>query len=134
MDIKIKAVEGKMLLDPRTIGGQQRRYGYERKLEGEKVTLGRKEPRVRFSFVGGEFVVTETPDHYFRRAIHAGDIDYVAHVNADGSTKRDPSLVAVSARNVAARAKDAELAAKQAEQAEADEAAALEAAESGEDV
>lgn len=134
MDIKIKAVEGKMLLDPRTIGGQQRRYGYERKLEGEKVVLGRKEPRVRFAFVGGEFVVTETPDHYFRRAIHAGDVDYVAHVNADGSTKRDPSLVAVSARHVTARAKAAELAAVEQAKAEADEANALIAAESGVDV
>lgn len=130
MQIKIMAVEGHQLLDPRTIGGEQRRYGYERKIEGTKMVLGKPEPRVRWAFVGGEFLVDETSDGYFRRAILDGDVDYVSH--ADGS--REPALVAATARNVAARKKAAELAVAQAEKAEADLEAALAAAERGEDL
>lgn len=133
MQIKFTTVEGKQLLDPRSIGRQHRRFGYERKIEGEKFVLGKKEPRVRFAFVGGNFVADETPDHYFRRAIQAGDIDYVATI-VGGAEKRDPSLVAVTARNVAAREAATELAATHAAAAEAHDAAALDAAERGADL
>jgi hypothetical protein len=134
MDMKIKAVEGRMLLDPRSIGGQHRRYGYERRVEGDKFVLGKKEPRVRYVFVGGEFVVTEQRDGYFRRAILDGDADYVAHVGADGKLHREPALVAATARNVAARAKAAEAALMHGADADAAHDLALEAAERGEDL
>lgn len=159
--MKVAPVEGRMVLDPRTIGSaQHHRIGHTRKIDGEKVVLGRKEPRVRFAFDEKveHVLVTETADGYFRRAILDGDLDYIEHVelerkltpgkNADGKDDeqlpkvevlaptrkwRDVELVRATARNKNAREKAADLAEKEAAKADAEHALALDAAERGED-
>lgn len=95
---KIRPVEGRQLLDPRTIGGAQRRIGYRREDGGTVDVLGVPTPRTRFVFDGGEFTVDDTADRYFHRAILDGDVEYVATVQADGTETIDLPLAAANAR------------------------------------
>lgn len=110
ISLRVRAVEGRRLADPFTIGRNATRF-----LEGEQD-------------------VQETTDHYYRKAILAGDCEYIATIATDGSkTKesRDPELVLATMKNKKAReAEKAALAKHEAEMADA-EAFALKAADLG---
>lgn len=80
--LKVRAVDGHMITDPRTIGGtENRRIGYERVIEGTVVAAGVQRPRVRHVFVGGEFEVPETTDLYLRKSIEDGSLEYVETIH-----------------------------------------------------
>lgn len=134
MQIKVRPVEGRQVLDPRTVGARQHhRLGYERRTEpfreenGERVAgkfvMGEKQPRVRFVFVGGEITVEETRDGYYRRAILEGDLDYVAHVDAKGHEKVDAVLAAATTAHVQKRSADRAAAAADDDRGAPEEAA-----------
>jgi hypothetical protein len=131
MQLKIKPVDGIKLPDPRTQAVRRDFLGYKRGEPRERTVLGRKvmvPSYVRDESVD-ELIVAETRDGYFRRAILAGDVDYVGHM--DGS--KDLALVRATAKNRMLRDAAAE-AARKAEQIAADAFAdELEAAERGED-
>jgi hypothetical protein len=106
--LRVRPVEGRMVLDPFSIGAvQHRRIGYEREVEGRVSRNGIAQPRVRYRFVGGEVVVRETTDGYFRRAILDGDLEYLETIHEFGieseRRSRDPSLLAATAANIGRR-------------------------------
>lgn len=110
ISFRLRAVAGRTLVDPFTLGVQRR-------------------------FLEGEQVLRETTDHYYKKAVLAGDADYVETVLDAGEKSekatRDPELVRATVVNVKARAAAADAAAKH----EADVAKALklelEAADAG---
>lgn len=131
---KVAPVEGRMLLDPFTIGRTHRRLGFDRVLDAEHPVLdplsGKLVPHERYEWHGREEIVSETTDHYVRRAILNGDVDYIASVDvlADGTAKALPAdleLLKATRANKAARAKSAADAAKAQVDADAAHAAAL---------
>ena len=130
MQLKIKPVAGLMVLDPRTLGGMRRFHGFERGEPRERMVQGRLTLVPSFAFKGGEELVTETRDGFYRKAILSGDLDYVSH--ADGS--REVALVAATARNRKAREAAALAAEHAAADAELAHELALEAAERGEEI
>lgn len=131
---KIAPVEGRMLLDPFTIGATHRRLGFARIVDAENQVRdplsGNMVPAERWEWHGDEETVGETTDHYMRRAILAGDADYVSSVDiaADGTTKPlplDVELLTATKFNQALRARAAAAADKAQASAEADHAKAL---------
>lgn len=106
---RVAPVEGRLLLDPHTIGRTHRRIGYSRVLDGEvrHPITGEMVPRETWQWHGDNELVLETSDHYVRRAIVAGDVDYVGSVDFQPSgiveLPSEPELVEATARNVAAR-------------------------------
>lgn len=134
MQLVIKPVEGRMVLDKRAaMAGVKRYHGHAPTGEPRERSVSRSLQRVlvpTFEWQGDdEETVTEIGDHY-RRAILAGDCDYVRH--ADGS--REVALVAATARNRKARDEAAKAAAEAAADAKAAHELALEAAERGEEI
>lgn len=129
--LKVRAVEGHMIADPRTIGrSESRRIGHDRKVDGTILRGGVEEPRVRHVFVGGEHIIPETTDGYLRRAVLDGSLDYVETIHNVGEkierTFRDVELVRATVANMKARAAAAAAAKEAAKKAEQEAEAELE--------
>jgi len=108
----VAPVAGRTVLDPFSIGRvPQRRVGWLRSFDGTVIdpVSGKAVPREVWTFAGDEpEVVTETSDHFFRRAILDGDLDYLESVEiaADGKATnalRDLDLMRATKAHKAAR-------------------------------
>ncbi len=138
ISMRVRAIEGRQVLNPWSMGmAQQERLGHERFVEGTTTRGGVEVPRIRYRFVSGDVVVPETADHFLRRAVESGDLEYVETI-ADAGEKtekkfRDLPLVKATARNRKARSELAAQNEQAAKKAEADLNHALDAAERGED-
>jgi hypothetical protein len=134
MQLVIKPIEGRMVLDQRTLGGQRRFHGYEfgerrkRTVQGKEVLV----PSAKFGD-GTEETVTETRDGFYRRAILDGDIEYVATVDGE-KRSREVALVLATARNKKAREEAARTAKAAVEEAKRAHELALQAADRGEEL
>jgi hypothetical protein len=106
---RVAPVEGRMIVEPFTIGSQHRRLGYSRAIEGETIDplSGERVPRVVWNWNGDTEIVVETTDQYIRKAIECGDLDYVGTVTIGPAGIQDEpldaTLVKRTLENVSAR-------------------------------
>jgi hypothetical protein len=132
MQLVIKPVEGRMVLDQRVLGTFSKRYhGYAPTGERRpRSILGKAGSVETHEWQGDEEITVTERDGFYRSAILSGDVDYVS--NADGS--KEVALVLATARNRKAREEAAKAAKKHAADAAAAHELALEAAERGEEL
>lgn len=137
---RVLAVDGPQFIDPFSIGTPQKRVvGYKRVERGTRLDPRQKDPVPHYAYEfdaeAGPQIVAESTDHFVRRAIMDGTIDYVETVDFFGEPKeksyREAALVLATKKNRDKREAQAAALKKHAEMLAAHEAEELAAAEAG---